>query len=49
MKEGRKEGRKEKRSGKPFCNTLDKKDRKKFDDMFDIPRGTFQLVLVLFS
>jgi hypothetical protein len=24
---------------KPFRNALDKKDRKKFDDMFDIPRS----------
>jgi hypothetical protein len=23
---------------KPFPNTLDKPDRKKFDEMFDIPR-----------
>jgi hypothetical protein len=23
---------------KPFCNALDKSDRKKFDDMWDIPR-----------
>jgi hypothetical protein len=28
----------EKEEGKPFRNALDKSDRKKFDDMFDIPR-----------
>jgi hypothetical protein len=28
----------EKEEWKPFRNALDKKDRKKFDDMWDIPR-----------
>ena len=28
----------EKGEWKPFCNALDKKDRRKFDEMFDIPR-----------
>jgi hypothetical protein len=28
----------EKAEGKPFRNALDKKDRKEFDDMWDIPR-----------
>jgi hypothetical protein len=28
----------EKEDWKPFRNALDKKDRKKFDEMFDIPR-----------
>ena len=28
----------EKKDWKPFRNTLDKSDRKKFDEMFDIPR-----------
>jgi hypothetical protein len=28
----------EKRDWKPFRNALDKSDRKKFDEMFDIPR-----------
>jgi hypothetical protein len=28
----------EKEEWKPFRNALDKKDRKKFDEMFDIPR-----------
>jgi hypothetical protein len=28
----------EKEEWKPFRNALDKSDRKKFDDMFDIPR-----------
>ena len=28
----------EKAEWKPFRNALDKKDRKEFDDMFDIPR-----------
>lgn len=28
----------EKEGWKPFRNALDKKDRKKFDEMFDIPR-----------
>jgi hypothetical protein len=28
----------EERDWKPFRNALDKKDRKKFDEMFDIPR-----------
>jgi hypothetical protein len=28
----------EKEDWKPFRNALDKSDRKKFDDMFDIPR-----------
>ena len=28
----------EEREWTPFRNALDKKDRKKFDDMFDIPR-----------
>lgn len=28
----------ERRRWKPFRNALDKKDRKKFDEMFDIPR-----------
>jgi hypothetical protein len=28
----------ENRRWKPFRNALDKSDRKKFDDMFDIPR-----------
>jgi hypothetical protein len=28
----------EEREWRPFRNALDKKDRKKFDDMFDIPR-----------
>jgi hypothetical protein len=28
----------EEREWMPFRNALDKKDRKKFDDMFDIPR-----------
>src|SRR5919109_1740743 len=29
----------EKEEWKPFRNALDKKDRKKFDEMFDIPRN----------
>jgi hypothetical protein len=29
----------EKEEWKPFRNALDKKDRKKFDDMFDIPKS----------
>jgi hypothetical protein len=28
----------EKEEGKPFRNALDKSDRNKFDEMFDIPR-----------
>ena len=28
----------EKEDWKPFWNALDKKDRKEFDEMFDIPR-----------
>jgi hypothetical protein len=28
----------EKEEWKPFRNALDKRDRKKFDDKFDIPR-----------
>jgi hypothetical protein len=28
----------EKEDWKPFCNALDKRDRKKFDDMFDLPK-----------
>jgi hypothetical protein len=28
----------EKAESRPFRNALDKSDRKKFDDMFDIPR-----------
>jgi hypothetical protein len=29
----------EKEDWKPFRNALDKKDRKRFDEMFDIPRN----------
>ena len=29
----------EKREWKPFRNALDKKERKEFDEMSDIPRG----------
>jgi hypothetical protein len=39
----------EKEEWKPFRNALGKADRKKFDDMWDIPLGIFQLALILFS
>jgi hypothetical protein len=39
----------EKEEWKPFRNALDKSDRKKFDEMFDIPGFTLQLALMLFS
>jgi hypothetical protein len=39
----------EKEDWKPFRNALDKKDRKKFDDMFDISSPTFQPTLLLFN
>jgi hypothetical protein len=39
----------EKEDWKPFRNALAKKDRKEFDDMFDILDFTFQPALILFS
>jgi hypothetical protein len=40
----------EERDWKPFRNALDKSDRKKFDEMFDIPRlYTFQPAPILFN
>jgi hypothetical protein len=37
----------EKEDWKPFRSALDKSDRKKFDDMWDIPSFTLQLALIL--
>jgi hypothetical protein len=39
----------EKEEWKLFRNALDKKDKKEFDEMFDIPDFTFLLALILFS
>jgi hypothetical protein len=39
----------EKQDWKPFRKALDKSDRKKFDEMFDIPRLTLQLAHMLSS
>jgi hypothetical protein len=39
----------EKEEWKPFRNALDKSDRKKFDEMFDIPNFYILLALILFS
>jgi hypothetical protein len=40
----------EKQEWKPFRNALDKSDdRKKFDEISELPRSTFQLALILYS
>jgi hypothetical protein len=39
----------EKLEWRSFRKALDKKDRKEFDEMFDIPKLTLQPALILFS
>jgi hypothetical protein len=39
----------EKEDWKPFRNALDKSDRKKFDEMFDIQGSIYLLASILFS